>query len=283
MLSVGVGPLSLSIGHLLIVLAFVVALIVGALTGRKQKTPISGSLADIFLVAMISARIGFVVRYFEHYQGDWLGMIDIRDGGFDPVTGLIVALIFTGFLMWRRANIRRALGAAVAAGMITWGFTTGAIALINQQTQGLPEVALTDLNEQPVSLADIARGQPVVVNLWATWCPPCIREMPVLEEAQQRYPGINFVFANQGEHPETIRRFLNEQNLHLDHVLSDRPGSFGRVVGSHGLPTTLFYNAEGNLVDTHMGELSRASLARGLERFDPDFLNSSNSKELTSR
>lgn len=283
MLSVGVGPLSLSIGHLLLLLAFVVALIVGALTGRKQKTPISGSLADIFLVAMISARIGFVVRYFEHYQDDWLGMIDIRDGGFDLVTGLIAALAFSGYLMWRRANIRRALGSAVAAGMITWGFTSGAIALINQQTQGLPEVALTDLNQQPVSLADIARGQPVVVNLWATWCPPCIREMPVLEEAQQRYPGINFVFANQGEHPETIRKFLNEQNLHLDHVLSDRPGSFGRVVGSQGLPTTLFYNAQGNLVDTHMGELSRASLARGLERFDPDFLNSSNSKELTSR
>lgn len=283
MLSVGIGPFSLSIGHLLLVLAFVVALVVGALTGRKQKTPISGSLADIFLVAMISARIGFVVRYFEHYQGDWLGMIDIRDGGFDPVTGLIVALLFAGYLMWRRANIRRALGAAVAAGMITWGFTAGAIALINQQTQGLPDVALTDLNEQPVSLADISGGQPVVVNLWATWCPPCIREMPVLEEAQQRYPDINFVFANQGEHPETIRRFLDEQNLHLDHVLSDRPGGFGRVVGSQGLPTTLFYNAEGNLVDTHMGELSHASLARGLERFDPDFLNPSNSKELTSR
>ncbi|MGF2736869.1 prolipoprotein diacylglyceryl transferase family protein [Marinobacter sp. DUT-1] len=283
MLSVGVGPLSLSIGHLLLVLAFVVALVVGALTGRKQKTPISGSLADIFLVAMISARIGFVVRYFEHYQGDWLGMIDIRDGGFDPVTGLIVALLFAGYLMWRRANIRRALGAAVAAGMITWGFTAGAIALINQQTQGLPDVALTDLNEQPVSLADISGGQPVVVNLWATWCPPCIREMPVLEEAQQRYPDINFVFANQGEHPETIRRFLDEQNLHLDHVLSDRPGGFGRVVGSQGMPTTLFYNAEGNLVDTHMGELSHASLARSLERFDPDFLNPSNSKELTSR
>ncbi|MCG7200162.1 TlpA family protein disulfide reductase [Marinobacter pelagius] len=279
MLSVGVGPLSLSIGHLLLLLAFVVALIVGALTGRKQKTPISGSLADIFLVAMISARISFVLRYFEHYQDDWLGMIDIRDGGFDLVTGLIAALAFSGYLMWRRANIRRALGSAVAAGMITWGFTSGAIALINQQTQGLPEVALTDLNEQPVSLADIARSQPVVVNLWATWCPPCIREMPVLEEAQQRYPGINFVFANQGEHPETIRKFLNEQNLHLDHVLSDRPGSFGRVVGSQGLPTTLFYNAKGNLVDTHIGELSHASLARSLERFDSAFLNSTNSEE----
>jgi len=268
MISVGIGPLSLSIGHLLLVLAFVVALIVGALTGRKRQTPVSGTLADIFLVAMVAARIGFVVRYFEHYQSDLWGIIDIRDGGFDMVSGLIAALLFTAYLMWKRAAIRRALGSAVAAGLITWGFTSGVIGLINQQTQGLPEVALTNLNEEPVNLEAIAGNRPTVVNLWATWCPPCIREMPVLEQAQQRYPDINFVFANQGEHPETIRKFLMEQNLNLSHVLSDRQGQFGRVVGSYGLPTTLFYSAEGNLVDTHLGELSHASLARSLERFE---------------
>ncbi|AXS83846.1 TlpA disulfide reductase family protein [Marinobacter sp. Arc7-DN-1] len=268
MLSVGVGPFSLSIGHLLLLLAFIVALIVGALAGRKEKLPIAGPLADIFLAAMVGARLGFVVRYFEHYQDDWLGIIDIRDGGFDLVSGLVVALIFTGYLLWRRTNIRRPLGFAVASGLLIWGFTTGVIALIDDQTQGLPDVALTNLNEQPVSLDSLARGQPTVVNLWATWCPPCIREMPVLEDAQNRYPGVNFVFANQGEHPETISRFLSQQNLNLNHVLSDRQGGLARAIGSQGLPTTLFYNAQGKLVDSHMGELSRASLAQGLERFD---------------
>ncbi len=282
MLSVSVGPLSLSMEHLLLILAFVVALIVGAVAGRKQQTPISGSLADIFLAAMVSARIGFVVRYFEHYQNDWLGMIDIRDGGFDMVTGLVVALAVSGYLMWRRANIRRALGTAVVAGLVTWGFTTGAFALINQQTSGLPDVALTDMDEQPESLETIADGKPMVVNLWATWCPPCIREMPVLEQAQQRYPQVNFVFANQGEHPETIRTFLQEQDLELANLLSDRAGELGRIVGSHGLPTTLFYNAQGNLVDSHMGELSQASLARNLERFDPAFLKETPKTEATT-
>ncbi|PXX92710.1 redoxin [Marinobacter vulgaris] len=283
MLSVGVGPFSLSIGHLLLVMAFIVALVVGALAGRRENLPISGALADIFLAAMVGARIGFVVRYFEYYENDWLGIIDIRDGGFDVVSGLVVALLFTGYLLWRRTNIRRPLGIAVAAGLMTWGFTAGVIALIEDQTQGLPEVALTDLNEQPVSLDALTRGQPTVVNLWATWCPPCIREMPVLEDAQGRYPGVNFVFANQGEHPETINRFLTEQNLALEHVLSDRQGGFGRAVGSQGLPTTLFYSAQGKLVDSHMGELSKASLASGLERFDASHLEPSPSKEETSR
>ncbi|MCR8914338.1 TlpA family protein disulfide reductase [Marinobacter panjinensis] len=283
MLSVGVGPFSLSIGHLLLVLAFIIALIVGALAGRKENLPISGALADIFLAAMLGARIGFVVRYLEHYQDDWLGIIDIRDGGFDVVSGLAVALVFTGYLLWRRTNIRRPLGFAVAAGLMTWGFTTGVIAMIDNQTQGLPDVALTDLNEQPVNLDALTRGKPTVVNLWATWCPPCIREMPVLEQAQDHYPGINFVFANQGEPPETISQFLSEQNLTLDHVLSDRQGDFGRAIGSQGLPTTLFYNAKGKLVDSHMGELSKASLARGLERFDASHLEPSPSKETASR
>lgn len=268
MLSIGVGPISLSIGHVLMMLAFVVALIVGWLVGRTEKTSVAGPLADIFLLAMISARIGFVVRYADEYQSNWLGIIDIRDGGFDLISGLLAALAFTGYRMWQQAPMRRPLGSAVAAGLVIWASTTGLLALINQQNQGLPDIALTDLNERPVSLANLAADRPTVVNLWASWCPPCIREMPVLEHAQQRYPGVNVVFVNQGEHPAAIRRFLMEQNLSLRHVLSDRQNNFGREVGSRGLPTTLFYDAQGKLVNAHMGELSHASLARSMKRFD---------------
>ncbi|PPK52481.1 prolipoprotein diacylglyceryl transferase family protein [Marinobacter persicus] len=273
MLSVGIGPVSLSIEHVLLILAFGVALLVGAIAGRKQKTPVAGTLADVFLVALVSARIGFVVRYFEHYQNDWLGMVDIRDGGFDVITGVLVALVFTGYRMWRQSTLRKPLSAALVAGAVTWGTTFGAIALIHQQASGLPDVELAELNGQPASLTAIADGKPLVVNLWATWCPPCIREMPVLETAQQNYTDIRFVFANQGEHGETIRRFLEKQSLNLDHVVRDQTGSFGQVVGSHGLPTTLFYSADGQLLDSHMGELSRATLVEKLERFDPAFLN----------
>lgn len=231
MLSIGIGPLSLSISYLLVMFAFFVALVVGAIAGRKEKTPIAGALADIFLFAMVGARIGFVVRYFGEYQGNWLDMIDIRDGGFDMVTGLTTALASSAYLMWKRVSMRRPLGYAVATGLVVWAGASGLIMLMTQQNQGLPDVALTDLNERPVRLADLPGDRPTVVNLWASWCPPCIREMPVLEEAQQRYPGINVVFVNQGEHPQTIRQFLIEQDLALLHVLSDRHNHFGEAVG----------------------------------------------------
>ena len=119
-----------------------------------------------------------------------------------------------------------------------------------------------------VSLADVHPGKPKVVNIWASWCPPCIREMPVLERAQERYTDIAFVFVNQGEQIETINYFLQQQELSIRNVLSDINGSLAGATGSHALPTTLFYDSEGRQVDVHMGELSNASLAQKLEVFE---------------
>lgn len=270
MLSVNLGPLSLPIGHLLLVFAFVVALITGALAGRKEGIPIAGTLADIFLVALLTARIGFVALYFEHYRDDLLGIIDIRDGGFSVLAGIAGALVFAAWRMRRHVLIRRPLAIAMAAGLISWGAIAGLIALMEQQTASLPQASIATLDGKPVQLSELAPGTPMVVNLWATWCPPCIREMPVLEKAQKDNPGVAFVFVNQGEQPESIQQFMQEQGLSLDNLMTDFSGSLGRTTGSHGLPTTLFYNAEGRQVNAHMGELSKATLARSMERFvDP--------------
>jgi thiol-disulfide isomerase/thioredoxin len=254
-------------GHLLLVFAFVVALIAGAIAGRKEGVPIAGTLADILLVALLSARIGFVALYFEYYRDDLLSIIDIRDGGFSVLAGIAGALMFIAWRMRRHVRIRRPLAIAVTAGLISWGTIAGLIALMEQQTASLPQANLATLDGKPVQLSELAPGKPMVVNLWATWCPPCIREMPVLEQAQKDNPGVAFVFVNQGERPETIRRFMQDQSLGLTNLMTDFSGSLGRNTGSHGMPTTLFYNAEGRQVDAHVGELSDATLASNLEQF----------------
>jgi thiol-disulfide isomerase/thioredoxin len=255
-------------GHLLLVFAFVVALITGAIAGRKEGVPIAGTLADIFLVALLTARIGFVVLYFEYYRDDLLGIIDIRDGGFSVLSGLAGALVFVAWRMRQHALIRRPLAIAMTAGLISWGAIAGLTTLMEQQTASLPQASLATLDGKPVQLSELAPGTPMVVNLWATWCPPCIREMPVLEQAQKENPGVAFVFVNQGEQPETIRRFIQEQGFNLNNLMTDFSASLGRNTGSHGLPTTLFYNAEGRQVNAHMGELSNATLAHRLEQFE---------------
>jgi hypothetical protein len=89
--------------------------------------------------------------------------------------------------------------------------------------------------------------------------------MPVLAEAQAREQDTLFLFVNQGEGSGEIERFFATQELALDNVLLDSGGRLGQHVGSTALPTTLFYDAEGRQVGSHLGELSRASLARALE------------------
>jgi hypothetical protein len=90
--------------------------------------------------------------------------------------------------------------------------------------------------------------------------------MPVLAEAQRNEPGVTFVFVNQGEGEGVIGEFLTSQGLGLKNVLLDTGGQLGQKIGSAALPTTLFYDAEGRQVASHLGELSRASLARELQK-----------------
>ena len=146
----------------------------------------------------------------------------------------------------------------VAAGMV-------AMALSAATQQPLPALVLAGLQGQPVALQQFA-GKPVVLNLWATWCPPCRREMPVLAAAQQRHPDVHFVFANQGESAQKVQAFLAGDRLALDNVLLDAHGEVARHFGHRALPTTLFFDARGMLADVRIGEVSHATLTERLAR-----------------
>jgi hypothetical protein len=90
--------------------------------------------------------------------------------------------------------------------------------------------------------------------------------MPVLARAQAERDDIDFVFVNQGEDEARVRAYLDGEGLRLRNVLLDPFSAVLREAGSRGLPTTLFFDAGGRLVDVHMGELSEATLGRQLER-----------------
>ena len=85
--------------------------------------------------------------------------------------------------------------------------------------------------------------------------------MPVLQQAQGANPDVNFVFVNQGEKPDAIQSFIDRQGLTLRNVLVDERLQTGSALGYRALPTTLFFDARGQLVSTHIGELSQATLA----------------------
>lgn len=270
MLTVNLGPLSIPIALMLVLAALLVAAAAGHLAGRAQNTGISHILTDMLLAGMLVARVAFVAIWFDAYRSAPWSMLDIRDGGFYPWAGVVAALlvmVWHGWHGWRSAAIRKPLAAGLAAGALAGGGLFAALLMLQNTT--LPNVALTTLAGAPAQLAEVAAGRPMVVNLWASWCPPCRREMPVLAAAQEREHGVRFVFANQGEDGTTVQRFLAAAGLKLANVLLDPGAAIGRDVGSGGLPTTLFYDASGRLVDTHVGQLSAGSLAGKLDRLRP--------------
>jgi len=268
MLTFTIGTFAIALNHLLLISALILATLVGWRVAKRGGENPESVLFTLFLLGMLSARVGFVVMYWAYYRNDPLQIIDLRDGGFLAWPGVIVLILGALLYGWRRPLLRKPLSAGVITGLAFWALASFSLTIYEKGTR-LPEITLRNANGETVQLTDY-QGGPLVINLWATWCPPCRREMPVLENAQKQRPDVTFLFVNQAESMQSVSTYLATQGLNLDNVLFDASGRLGQAVGSMALPTTLFYEPDGRLINSHLGELSQASLARAMERFETD-------------
>lgn len=259
----------------LLAISLLLATVAGRVAAaRAPGTPpihVFALLVDMLFVGLFAGRLVFVLQWLPLYLADPWSIIRVGDGGYSISAAIVAALAFGAWRAWRKPALRRPLAWAALAGLGTWAMLAASLMLMQRATISLPETQLTRLEGGSVQLSDM-KGTPVVVNLWATWCPPCRREMPVLAGAQQENPAVIFTFVNQGEGADDIRRYLQNGSLELQNVLLDPFSSTSRSTGARGLPTTLFFGQDGRLVDTHVGELTRASLAHKLQRFASDDL-----------
>lgn len=116
-----------------------------------------------------------------------------------------------------------------------------------------PAFSLPDLNEQLRSLEEF-KGKPVIVNFWATWCPPCRAEMPSMERAWQKIEseGIVMVGINVGEDFDTVFGFTAEIDVNFP-LLLDKDSSATKKWPIRGLPTTYVINPDGEIVYQALG------------------------------
>lgn len=116
-----------------------------------------------------------------------------------------------------------------------------------------PDFTLLDLDGETHHLADY-RGKVVIVNFWATWCPPCRAEMPSMQRAWEklRNQGVVMLGIDVGEDEETVFQFLADYPVEFP-LLLDRDSRVVDAWGVRGLPTTFVVDPEGRLVYRAVG------------------------------
>lgn len=133
-----------------------------------------------------------------------------------------------------------------------------------------PDFGLATLDGEGVKLSDY-KGQPVILNFWATWCAPCRVEMPELEDAYQanKDDGLVILALNREEAPEVVQEyFVDEMGLSFTALL-DETGAVAESYGVFNMPTTYFVNPEGEVTVIHRGPMNRELIEEYLAQTVP--------------
>jgi len=133
-----------------------------------------------------------------------------------------------------------------------------------------PDFQLQNLDGQTISLSEL-QGKPVLINFWATWCPPCRAEMPYLQQIYEEWSGKGLVLLtiNVGESSAQAKRFLQTYNLSLPTLL-DTKKIVLRKYNITGIPTSFFIDKDGIIQAKIIGAFpSKKSIERHLNKIVP--------------
>ena len=256
------GSLLLPWTPLLLALGYALAEAVAALARARGAGDARPSLLWLLLLALLASRAGFVLQHRADYAT--IGaMLDVRDRGFDAGVAWAVGALGVALLVWRRAGLRRSLPAAAGAGALLVLCGQAMVRLATPPGPPLPAWVLPSPAGTPLRLQSL-RGTPLVINLWATWCPPCRRELPMLVDAARQMRGVHIVLVDQREPAPRVQAYLRAAGLQPPLLAIDPHGELAARYRSPGLPTTLFFNADGTLQRMYVGEMSAATLRDGV-------------------
>jgi cytochrome c biogenesis protein CcmG/thiol:disulfide interchange protein DsbE len=128
-----------------------------------------------------------------------------------------------------------------------------------------PAFSLTPVGGgSPVALGSL-RGEPVVVNFWATWCVPCFQEHAALTEAARSLPEVHFLGIVYEDEEALTHEFLRQHGSAYP-TLMDNDGKAAIAFGVFGVPETFFIDASGRIIEKYVGPLDRGTIMELVDR-----------------
>jgi len=255
-----IGPLLFSAERAPFVASFAILIVASWIFSRQNRKTLLDWSTGASGAALVAARVGFVWMHRDTFSESPLSAFAIWEGGFQWGWGV------AGFALATMWHMQRMLAVPMAVILMLSGagwYATYTLTLGSDVPMPV-DLELTALDGTIVRVGDW-QGQPVVVNLWASWCPPCQREMPMMADVASSLDGVSMHFVNQGEGQDTIHRYLMSTGVAI-HPLMDANQQMMQHYGAMGLPATLFLSADGALISAHMGEISRAQILQEINK-----------------
>lgn len=135
-----------------------------------------------------------------------------------------------------------------------------------------PDFTLTTTDGKTLKLSDF-KGKGVIVNFWATWCPPCRAEIPDMVELQREYEskGFSFIGIAVSDDEEKVKAFVASQKMNYPVAMGTKGiamsyGKFTKEGAIRGIPTSFVINGKGEIVDYFVGGRNKAAFAEAIKK-----------------
>jgi len=191
--------------------------------------------------------VSFAVNVFRGFVSHMLSKTFFRKSAIAIAALIVVG--FLGILVWGMLNKQPITGLS-------------GVTMVNRPA---PDFSLTTFEGAKISMEDL-RGKPVIINFWASWCPPCRIEAPLLERTWRAYKnrGLIFLGINIQDRKEDALSYIRE----FDVTYPNGPDPTGEITidyGVSGLPVTFFISRKGEVVRRWVGAVEPGVLINSIE------------------
>lgn len=259
--AVSFGPFAFDTERFAVVLGLVVFLATASVLAHRLDARLGSWSSMTALAGIGAARLGHVLQHLDSFAIEPWRVLAVWQGGFSWTGAAAGVVVMLAMLFLRTRTIAGWAALSVAAGVVA----TSSTLLIAGTDNRLPLSTAIFQSSTGGARTIGGNGRSVVLNLWASWCPPCRRELPMMAEVAASTDEVEFVFANQGEAPSVLTAYLRDNDLSLPGAVLDPELLLSRHYSAAGLPATLFLAADGTLAASHLGEISREVLEQQVQ------------------